>query len=91
MEKEKKKAGRKPLDGEKREIKISIKFSESEMKEIEKLAKYVELPKTVLARNLLLFGLDEMKGFKRTGLLQVGIGVIKTSEFLKKFINSKEK
>ncbi len=85
-----KKVGRKPIDTEKRETRITIKFSENEIKEIEKLAEYMELPKTVLARNLLLFGLDEMKGFRRLGILNIAKGVIKTSDFLKKIKFSNE-
>jgi len=84
-----KKAGRKPIDTEKRETRITIKISEKELKDIEELAKYTELPKTVMARNFLLYGMEEAKGFKRLGLLKIGIGIIKTSDFLKKIKNIK--
>ncbi len=77
-----KKAGRKPLDTIKRESRISIKLTEQELKDIEEMAEYLEIPKSSFARNCLLFGLEESNGFKRTGLLKVAKGLKKTSEFL---------
>lgn len=83
--------GRKPKDTVVRETKITIKISEDEMERIEKIAKYSELPKTVIARNLLLFGLDEMEGFRRVGLLHLTIGIIKTSEWLENIMGLKKR
>jgi len=83
------KKGRKPKDTIVRNSRMTIKFSEKEIEEINKLSKYLQIPKTVVARNLTLYGLEEAKGFKRLGLLEIVKKLIKTSEWLNKFKNLK--
>jgi len=80
----KKKMGRPPLDDVVREERLFLKVSKKEAKEIEELAKYLEIPKSTLIRNLTLTALDEAKLFKKLGLLKIGKGIRKTSEALKK-------
>jgi len=83
------KRGRKPKDNIVRETKITIKFSEDEMERIEKMAEYLEIPKTVATRNMALMSLEEMEAYKKYGILQVAKGIIKTSDWLKEFKKNK--
>lgn len=76
-------AGRKPKDGEIRETKITIKVTEKEAERIKKMAEFVELPKTVMTRNLVLSELDTMETLHKTGVLHIAKGIVKTSEWLK--------
>ena len=88
MEAEKKK-GRKPKDKITRDTRATVKFSENEMKEIQELSNYLEIPKTVLIRNLTLNGLEEANSLKKLGFLKIAKGIIKSSEWLKEFKKSK--
>lgn len=87
--------GRPPLDHVARETKLFIKVSEEEAEELEKLAIYLEIPKSVLVRNLTLSALEDAQIFKKLGLLKLAKGLRKTSEAIDKFgemktnINSK--
>ena len=87
----KKKMGRPPVDGIVRETKLFVKVSEDEAKEIEELANYLEIPKSVLLRNLALSSLEDAQILKKVGLLQIAKGIRKTSEALKEFKNLKDK
>ena len=75
-------AGRKTIDGEARNINISIRLSETEMKEIEKIAKELDMPKTKFIRNLALTGLDDAKLLSKLGILK---GAKKLTDFKEKF------
>lgn len=77
------KMGRKPVDGVVRETVVSFKVSEEESTRIDKLAKSLEVPKTVLMRNLLLDALDDAEMLEKIGALKIAKGIKKTSEFLK--------
>lgn len=81
----KKKMGRPPLDTVVRETKLFIKVSEDEAKELEELAKYLEIPKSTLIRNLTLSSLEDAKIFRTLGLLQIAKGIKKTSQAIEKF------
>ena len=81
----KKKMGRPPLDDVVRETKLFIKVTEEEAREIEELAIYLEVPKSVLLRNLSLSALEDARIFKKLGLLKIGKGLRKTSEAIKEF------
>ncbi len=76
------KMGRKPKDGITREEKITIKLSKDEIKRIIELSEFLDMPKTVLVRNLVLSGLDEAELLKKLGFLSVVKNIKKTSEFL---------
>lgn len=71
----------KPVDQEARNINITIRFSETEIKEIEKISKEIGIPKTRLIRNLTLTGLDSARILSATGVLKG----------TKKFIDFKER
>ena len=87
----KNKAGRKTIETEKaRNISITIRVTEEENKEIEDMAKYIEAPKTRLMRNLILMQLDEMKSFRKYGILHIAKGVLKTIDFVKSFNEMKK-
>jgi len=85
------KMGRKPKDGKVRETVVSFKLSEDEVKEINNLAEFLDMPKTVLVRNLVLSSLEDTKIMKKTGVLSLAKGIKKTSEFLTTFQGIKEK
>ena len=71
-------AGRKAIDGEARNINISIRLSEKEIKEIEEIAKELDMPKTKFIRNLALTGLDDAKILSKMGILK---GAKKLADF----------
>ncbi|GEM_PF-6702677 len=83
------KMGRKPIDGVVRETVVSFKVSEEESKRIERLAKSLEVPKTVLMRNLLLDALDDAEILDKIGALKIAKGIKKTSEFIKEYTKIK--
>ena len=77
-------AGRKTIDGEARNINISIRFNDKEFEEISKIAKELNLPKTRLIRNLALSGLDDAKLLSKLGVLK---GAIKLKDFKERLEN----
>lgn len=74
--------GRKPKDKVVRESRMTLKFSEEEIQKIENMAAYLDIPKTVAARNLLLYGLEAIETMQHDKLLEPSKGIIKTSEWL---------
>jgi len=74
----------KPIDGEKRDIDVKIRFSRKELDEIEKIAKDLEIPRARLIRNLALAGLEDANILKKTGILK---GVKKFIDFKERFKN----
>lgn len=84
----KNRVGRKAeIEGKSKNKLIYAKISEDELKEIEELAKKMDIPKMTLTRNLILLGLRDVKLLDNVGLLK---GYKKTSEFINKFIGIKE-
>jgi len=79
----KKKMGRPPIDKVVRETPLFIKVSENEAKQIEELAKYLDIPKSVFLRNLALSSLEDAQILKKIGLLKIAKGIKKTSQALK--------
>ena len=84
------KMGRKPKDGKARETVVSFKLADDEVKRINDLAEYLEIPKTALVRNLVLSSLSDAEGLKKLGILSVAKNIKKTSDFLIKFKDIKE-
>ncbi len=84
------KMGRKPRDGVTRETLVTFKLSEDEVKRLNEMAEYIEAPKSVFARNMLLDGLKEMEYLKKVGALKTAKGILKTSEFLKELTSIKK-
>jgi len=79
-----KRNGRPPIDGISRETKVFTRISEKEAKEIEELANYLDIPKSVFMRNLVLVALDDAKLLKKLGILGLAKGIKKTSEAVSK-------
>jgi len=80
--------GRKTIDEEARNINISIRFSQTEMKEIEEITKELDIPKTRFIRNLALAGLDDAKILNKLGVLK---GTKKLVDFKNKLKNLRNK
>jgi uncharacterized protein (UPF0216 family) len=77
----------KPIDKEALTETISLRFSKSELEEIEKIAEEIDIPKTRLIRNLVLSSLDEAKIFNKIGVLK---GVKKLIDFKERFLNTQK-
>jgi len=75
----------KPIDKEALTETISLRFSKSELEEIAKIAKEIDIPKTRLIRNLVLSSLDEAKLFNKIGVLK---GVKKLIDFKERFLHT---
>jgi hypothetical protein len=84
------KMGRKPKDGKTRETVVSFKLADDEIKRINDLADFLDIPKTALIRNLVLSSLEDAEGLKKLGILSIAKSIKKTSEFLTTFKGIKE-
>jgi len=78
----------KPVDNEARNVNVTIRFSETEMKEIEAISKEIGIPKTRLIRNITLSGLDEAKVLSKLGVLK---GTKKLIEFKETFLSANKR
>lgn len=58
------------LDGETRNVVITIRFTEKEMEDIEKIANNLNMPKTRLIRNLTITNLKDAKFLNNCGVLK---------------------
>jgi len=77
--------GRKTIDKEPITETISIRLTKTEMKELEEIAKELDMPKTRLMRNMLLSGLEDAKILHKLGALK---GARKLIDFKLRFQNS---
>ncbi len=77
--------GRKTIDKEPINNNLTIRFSDKELAEIEKLAKELNMPKTRFIRNLALSGLEDAKALNKIGALK---GAKKLLDFKERFTNS---
>ena len=77
--------GRKTIDKEPISETISIRLTKTEMRELEEIAKELDMPKTRFMRNVLLAGLEDAKTLNKIGALK---GAKKLLDFKKRFINS---
>ena len=75
-------AGRKTIDEHPRNTNITIRFTDEEIEEIEKIAKDMDIPKTRLIRNLVLTSLNDAKVLNKIGVLK---GVKKFIDFKERF------
>ena len=73
--------GRKTIDEEPINNNLTIRFSDKELKEIEKLAEELDIPKTRFIRNLTLSSLEDAKALNKIGALK---GAKKLLDFKKK-------
>lgn len=83
----KNKPGPKPEMGKARNNLITIKFTDTELGEIEKIAKDINIPRTTLIRNLALSGLKDAKFLNNFGILK---GTKKLLEFETRLKNPKK-
>ena len=84
MSEQKKRRGRKAIDGEKINNNLTIRFSDKELEEIEELAKKLDMPKTRLVRNMALAGLEDAKMLDKIGALK---GAQKLMDFKERLLN----
>lgn len=61
-----------------REIELKIRLSEDELKELEELANYLELPISTCVRNLVLYAKEDAELYKKIGIFK---GVKKLKEW----------
>lgn len=78
------KTGRKTIDKEAINNNLTIRFSDTELKEIEEIAKELDMPKTRFIRNLTLAGLEDAKALNKIGALK---GAKKLLDFKERLIN----
>ncbi len=83
----KNKTGPKPETGEPRNNCVTIKFTNTELEEIEKIAKDINIPRTTLIRNLALSSLKNAKFLNNFGILK---GTKKLLEFEERLRNPKK-
>jgi|LSQX01.2.fsa_nt_gb hypothetical protein len=67
---------------------ITIRVTKEQLERIEKLADFCELPKTRMAHNLLIIGLQQSETLKAGGFMHIAKGIVKSSEFIKSFSES---
>ena len=72
-------------DEENKTNKVTIRLTDTELKEVEKLAEFCELNKAQMIRNLTMAGLEQSKILKNLGFMHIAKGLIKTSDFTKEF------
>lgn len=73
------------------EYRITVRVTKEQMERIEKMAEFCELPKTRMAHNLIINGLEQCEALKKGGFMHIAKGLIKGSQFLKELNNSREK
>ena len=70
-----------------REIELKIRLSEDELKELEALANYLELPISTCVRNLVMYAKEDAAFFKKIGFFK---GIKKVSEWFNIDIKPKD-
>ncbi len=78
------KMGRPLIDKEPIKNNLTIRFSDRELREIEELAKKLDMPKTRFIRNLTLSGLEDAKTLDKVGVLK---GAQKLIDFKERLLN----
>ena len=84
MKKIKQKPGVKPEAGEARKNLVTIKLTDQELNEINKIAEEMEIPRTRLIRNLVLTSLQDAKFLNKIGALK---GAKLLTDFKERFFN----
>jgi DNA-binding Lrp family transcriptional regulator len=79
-----KKTGPKPESGETRNNPVTVKFTNKELKEIEEIAKNINISRTTLIRNMTLAGLEDAKILNKIGALK---GARKLLDFKERFLH----
>ena len=79
------KTGPKPEAGETRNNLVTVKFTDKEIEEIDKISRETDIPRTTLIRNMALSGLDEAKLLHKIGALK---GAKKLLDFKERLFNS---
>lgn len=80
------KTGPKPEAGTARNNLVTVKFTDKEIAEIDKIANETDIPRTTLIRNMALSGLDEAKLLHKIGALK---GARKLLDFKERLMNPK--
>ena len=74
-----------------RDIELRIRVSKTELRNIQELAKSVEIPTATFSRNLLLSSLDDAMIYQKIGILKGAKKLIDFKEALKEFTELKFK
>lgn len=82
---EKRGRGRPPLEEHAAEHKIMVRVNDEQMARIEALADFCEIPKTTMAKNLLMSGVEQAESLKTFGFMHIAKGLIRSSDFVKGF------
>ncbi len=82
--------GRPQEEAKPRDIKLTIKLSEEEMRELEEWAKELNMPKSTYGRNLLMTGIEDTKMLNNIGILGLMKGIKNTKNFIKKYTVMRE-
>jgi len=77
----------KPIDKDALTERITIRFSPEELKEIEEMAKILEISKTRLIRNMTLAGLEDARILNKIGALK---GAKLLCDFKERFIKTEK-
>jgi hypothetical protein len=78
------KTGPKPEAGTTRNNLVTVKFTDEEIAEIDKIANETDIPRTTLIRNMTLSGLDEAKLLHKIGAIK---GAKKLLDFKDRLFN----
>ena len=84
MKKNKQKPGVKPEAGEARNNIVTIKFTDKELEEINKISEKIEIPRTRFIRNLILASLEDARFLNKIGALK---GVKFLADFKERYFN----
>lgn len=82
-----KKTGPKPEAEETRSNAVTVKFTDKELEEIEKIANRINITRTTLIRNMTLSGLEDAKFLDKIGALK---GAKKLLDFKDRLLNPKK-
>ena len=84
MKKIKQKPGVKPETGEARKNLVTIKLTDKELEDINKIAEILEIPRTRLIRNMVIASLKDAKFLDILGILK---GVKNINDFTQRWLN----
>ena len=85
-----KQMGRPKMGKEAKTIIKSVRFTEEEIKQLNSMSNYLEIPLMVLIRNLTLTCLEDAELLKKAGVLELAKGIKQTSEAIEKFKSIKQ-
>ena len=85
-----KQMGRPKIGKKAKTIIKSVRFTEEEIKQLDSMSDYLEIPLMVLIRNLTLTCLEDAEILKKVGVLGLAKGIKETSKAIEKFKSIKQ-